>query len=450
MQLSEETNAINILKPVKQIQCINNRVFQHPHDIMIVLYSNNVLAKYTLMYAYDTYPSKIHTIEYLYDESIPFFDIYLTKQERKDIKIIVPGEGEYHLPYHSEVIQLKVENVFLPSDAVLQNRESSEIIKRITISIMRDASDKEVLLRFIQEAKAHVEYRLNEFKDQQNNTITKYVFDTKYQEWNVLNVCNKRHWQSLFIEPNVKSKLLSVIEDFIDLNTMREYINCCIPYKCNLLLYGKHGTGKTSTIHAIASHINADMFILNFSRDIDDAMLTQAFNNTTLSNYDKKKNKHKIIVMEDIDCMFANRKEHDTSRNNVSFSGLLNVLDGLMRADGTIAFLTANNIDMIDKALLRPCRMDLILRFKDVKKDQIRDMFGYFLPYQTHLFDTFYKHIEYKQVTGSALQQFLFSHRKCTSILDHIQELHEILTSNETGRAGREGDSNVDNAHIYM
>ena len=52
--------------------------------------------------------------------------------------------------------------------------------------------------------------------------------------------------------------------------------------------------------------------------------------------------KNAILVLEDIDGLFKQRKEGDQFKSNISFSGLLNSLDGLAYREGMITFMTTN------------------------------------------------------------------------------------------------------------
>jgi chaperone BCS1 len=68
-----------------------------------------------------------------------------------------------------------------------------------------------------------------------------------------------------------------------------------------------------------------------------------------------------IILLEDIDGIFRERdavggQEHH--RQAVSFSGLLNALDGVRSQEGRILFMTTNHRDRLDPALMRPGRAD--------------------------------------------------------------------------------------------
>ena len=97
-----------------------------------------------------------------------------------------------------------------------------------------------------------------------------------------------------------------------------------VPYRRGYLLYGPPGTGKTSFTQAIAGELKLNICYLNLSGgDMDDDDLNRALNDAP---------SHSIILLEDIDGIFVGRESvtqgrHD--RRSVTFSGLLNALDGV-------------------------------------------------------------------------------------------------------------------------
>ncbi len=105
-----------------------------------------------------------------------------------------------------------------------------------------------------------------------------------------------------------------------------------------------------------------------------------------------------IILLEDIDAAFPNRKDADdddddkdkkkhksieTSENGtgkVTLRGLLNALDGVASTEGRIIFLTTNYIDRLDSAMTRPGRVDLKVQIDYPDDDQLSRMFKRFYP----------------------------------------------------------------------
>ena len=77
-----------------------------------------------------------------------------------------------------------------------------------------------------------------------------------------------------------------------------------------------------------------------------------------------------IVVFEDIDCLFQERKNNDDAKNMISFSAILNVLDGITTSDGQIVIMSSNFKNVLDKALIRPGRVDHIIEFDFMRKQK--------------------------------------------------------------------------------
>lgn len=106
--------------------------------------------------------------------------------------------------------------------------------------------------------------------------------------------------------------------------------------------------------------------------------------------------KKAILLLEDVDAVFAPRcQDEERSDNNdallgklsireakscISFSGLLNAIDGVASKENYIIFMTTNRIEKLDSALIRPGRIDMrqLIDYPDEK--QIFDFFKIFYP----------------------------------------------------------------------
>jgi chaperone BCS1 len=261
---------------------------------------------------------------------------------------------------------------------------------------------------------------MENFSKDAGKTIKKFIFDpADGGSWTILNITNKRPLESIFLPKEDKETLINTVRTFIQEGTQDEYTRFNIPYKLNILMYGLPGTGKTSCIHAIASEIDTDIGIIHFGRTVDDTMLTKAINQ--MSNLDKCR----ILVLEDIDSLFSDeRKAHDSAKNSITLSGLLNCLDGLSRNEGLIIFMTTNRRDILeDAALVRSCRVDIDMEFKDATEDQIRQMFHYYFPEHVKAgtesaLDAAVETLVEKKCTTATLQQYFFERRHCSNILE--------------------------------
>ena len=158
---------------------------------------------------------------------------------------------------------------------------------------------------------------------------------------------NERPRHSLFLKESQAEQIFDGVSKF--LTSKKEYEDCFVPYKMNIFLYGLPGTGKTSLINAVASQFGLDVLIVPFSPYLTDDILVQALIKASELECG-------IVVLEDVDCLFAQNRKPGEQVSKLTLSGLLNCLDGILRASGLIIFLTANFTENIDAALLRTAR----------------------------------------------------------------------------------------------
>jgi chaperone BCS1 len=84
-----------------------------------------------------------------------------------------------------------------------------------------------------------------------------------------------------------------------------------------------------------------------------------------------------IVLLEDVDSAFNRREQsgEDGFKGSVTFSGLLNALDGVASSEERVIFMTTNHHERLDPALIRPGRVDLHEMIDDAVGEQAERLF---------------------------------------------------------------------------
>jgi len=174
-----------------------------------------------------------------------------------------------------------------------------------------------------------------------------------------------------------------------------------IPYTLGFMFHGPPGTGKTSSIKAIANAGRRHIINIQLSEIKTKQQLQHLFFNDEIHVFNGANTEKYIIpvaerlyVIEDIDAMgdvvlrrewkkpvvedkkkeddiFGDRKEE---KDTFDLSFLLNLLDGTLEANGRIIAFSSNYPERIDKALIRPGRVDMIVHFKNCSRAVLKEM----------------------------------------------------------------------------
>jgi ATP-dependent 26S proteasome regulatory subunit len=115
----------------------------------------------------------------------------------------------------------------------------------------------------------------------------------------------------------------------------------------------------------LASDLKLDICMMNLTHG--------NLSDDSLAMYLREAPTNSIIVLEDVDAVFVERNQAagggggSRSSGGVSFSGLLNAIDGVAAQEGRIFFMTTNHLEKLDPALIRPGRCDV--KVSEVKFD---------------------------------------------------------------------------------
>lgn len=186
-----------------------------------------------------------------------------------------------------------------------------------------------------------------------------------------------RPLHSVVLDEGISSSLLEDIQEWR--NSSNWYITRGIPYRRGYLLHGPPGSGKSSFITAIAGHLRYNICVLNLAESgLTDDRLILALSTVPPQS---------VVLLEDIDAAFVQR-EAGNNFSRLTFSGLLNALDGVASTEERLVFMTTNHLDRLDEALIRPGRVDRVVYLGPASLYQLKSMFASFYPLSQSLVQT--------------------------------------------------------------
>ena len=227
-----------------------------------------------------------------------------------------------------------------------------------------------------------------------------------------------------------------------------------IPYTLGFMFHGPPGVGKTSTIKAIANEGKRHIINVQLSEIKTKAQLHHLFFNDEVHVWNGVQTEkytipvsERLYVIEDIDAMgdtvlrrewkkptpaatkpkeddpFLSREKEEKDVIDLAF--ILNLLDGTLEANGRILAITTNFPERIDRALIRPGRIDMIVNFKKCNLAVVQEMVRSFYDSDTIVDD---ESLNYKW-SPAEVNQILF--RNFGNVEAGVAELRELKVAVE-------------------
>ena len=181
---------------------------------------------------------------------------------------------------------------------------------------------------------------------------------SKWGDWQRLDDLPTRDLDSVILADGQLDRLIADVGAF--LGSEADYLRRCVPWHRGHMYEGPPGTGKTSVARAIASHFNMDIWYLPLADVRKDCDLLNVVNRISPRS---------MLLLEDADVFHAATQREDG--DGVTLSGLLNALDGIATPHGLFTVLTTNTPEILDRAVVRPGRVDLVEHLGLADSDQV-------------------------------------------------------------------------------
>jgi chaperone BCS1 len=305
------------------------------------------------------------------DDDDSDYDVIGRKKKSRPRVLFTPAPGEHLFFYKGKLVWLSR----IKSDAAASNNPVSGTntqLERESFMIWVLGRSQQLLREIIQDA---MDLALPE------GSPETCVIPSVDGRWQSAIHRRPRTKGSVILENNGLEGLIDDAQKFLQNKTW--YDDLGIPYRRGYLLYGVPGAGKTSAVLAVAGELGLDVYMLNLGdRYLDDSRLNYLLSQVPPGN---------IVLLEDIDAAFAQAKDPVNSSKSsrgkreiadaqITFSGLLNALDGVAAREGRLLFMTTNHKEILDPALVRPGRADIHVEFKHATPSQAEKMFLRFFP----------------------------------------------------------------------
>lgn len=317
--------------------------------------------------------------------------------------ILSPAPGQHYFFYHGRLVSLNRNRTRTQGTGATQSQYESNPSGKLSagVAFRHNSLQEEFTIRVFTRNRALAQQLITEARDlvlpEEDNRVL--IYQRRYEDWRVSGNVKPRALGSVVLAEGAMESLVQDITRFY----VRKgwYSERGVPYRRGYLIYGKPGNGKSSLVMALASHFMCNIATISLSR----MGMTDDELNEAIAELPEKS----ILLIEDIDCVFRGREGIGAPLSSVTFSGLLNALDGVASGEGHLLIMTTNHPEMLDPALVRPGRADVHVLVGDPDESQLRRMFLRFFPGEESLAEQFAKEAP-KDVCMAAIQGHLLCH----------------------------------------
>ncbi len=180
-------------------------------------------------------------------------------------------------------------------------------------------------------------------------------------------------WEDVGGLESIKQELIKTIEWPLKYASLFNYARTRAPR--GILLYGPPGTGKTMIAKAVASESDAN-FISVKGPELLSKWVGESESGIREIFKKARQAAPCIIFFDEMDAIAPRRgKMADTQVTERTVSQLLTEMDGIEELKGVTVLAATNRPDMIDPALLRPGRFDLLIEVPPPGEQELLEIF---------------------------------------------------------------------------
>ena len=269
---------------------------------------------------------------------------------------LVPGPGRHLVRYGGRFFM--VERQREHQSFAMNTGEPWE--KVLLTSFGRDVSVFDDLLE---------EARSMNMKQEEGATVIYTCWGTEWRPFG--HPRRKRPLDSVVLDDGVKEAIVSDLEEW---RASATWYHDSIPYQ-GMPAARPAGSGKSSFIVSLAGELDYNICIMALSDEgLTDDRLAQALSVGLSAQLCYSDDAHLGPVSGRRPWRWYGR----CGRSNLTFSGLLNTLDGVASSEERIIFMTTNYLERLDPALMRPGRVDSVHLLGNATESQARRLYERF------------------------------------------------------------------------